>query len=840
MNRNWLVFILSGACLAQVPVISPRRVLNAHSMQPAPAVVPQGGVLRIEGINLGPAEGAQPSGMPLPTTLSSPEVQVMLNNRAAPIFSVQPDHVIVQIPFDMPQGLAQVIVRRGEQRSRPATVQINPLSPSVKTAAGTGFGEAGVRDGSKLKLAVSGLGPTDPVVPNGDLPTGEAKPRQAIRAYIGGLSAPVEAKLSTERVGEFDVTLDVPEGALPGDLISIYAGQAAPANRPVFERIRTPQVQYMALGNGAQAVRVVRPSDLRGNFAVAHGARGEDGCYPAWIADLGRRRVSRLSECLIAAQANAASPVIAPVEQNLLLSMVGPAVGEVATGVANKLAIFNPELAEPLVVETPRSFSNVAVLPDGTVLGVQGGQPVFSVNPQTGEVGPPPVIGGPGGGGLPGGGQGGAGGVLQTVDLGDGLKEILFSAGVGGGQQFAVVADSPATPTKAKFAIVSNQGTVQSTLELPNGWLPAIRPVQQAQPGQPGGGGVIIPPGGAGGAAGIQARRGVAVVSTGPNQVLILAKRGDTTGVIFVTVPAMQATVVETPAGWFAAACTLQLNFQNFETTRQFALFGARSPQAETSAVCNANGYLVINPAEQTMQAVAFPRAGSANLRVQPAGNADMNDFLYVANSSTATPQLFETIYVLDSLSATPAALSPEGMRGVTLQGQQYRAPELSALVGLGFNQAAGDGGLVYFDLENQTTSVFPVPAGFQSMSLVGIFPSTRKLVALGTKENASGTQLLVFDLLNNDLTEVPLPNGIAFVGALPAAAPAGGGGGAPGGGGGPPGGGGGAPGGGGQGAGGQQQPTIFLSANVKGNTVTAVCFNANRQAVGVMTALIP
>lgn len=835
MNRNWLVLILSGACLAQVPVISPRRVLNAHSMQPAPAVVPQGGVLRIEGINLGPAEGAQPSGMPLPTTLSSPEVQVMLNNRAAPIFSVQPDHVVVQIPFDMPQGLAQVTVRRGEQRSRPATVQINPLSPSVKTLAGTGFGEAGVRDGSKLKLAVSGLGPTDPVVPNGDIPSGEAKPRQPIRAYIGGLSAPVEAKLSTERVGEFDVTLDIPEGASPGDLISIYAGQAAPANRPVFEKIRAPEVQYIALGNGAQTVRVVRPSDLRGHFAIAHGARGDDGCYPAWIADLGKRRVSRLGECLIAAQANAVSPVVAPPEQNLLVSMVGPAVGDVATGVANKLAIFNPVLTEPLIIETPRAFSNVAVLPDGTVLGAQGGQPVFAVNPQTGEVGPPPAIGGPGGGGVPGGGQGG--GVLQAIDLGDGLKEILFSAGIGGGLQFAVVADSPSAPTKAKFAIVNNQGAVQSTLDLPEGWLPAIRPVQQAQPGQPvgpGGG-----PGGVPGAAGIQARRGVAIVSTGPNQVLVLAKKGDATAVIFVTVPALQATLAETPSGWFAATCTLQLNFQNFETTRQYALFGARSPQADTANVCNANGYLVISPAERTIQAVAFPRAGSANLRAQPAGNADMNDFLYVASSSAATPQLFETIYVLDSLSAAPAALAPEGMRGVTLQGQQYRAPELSALVGLGFNQAAGDGGLVYFDLENQTTSVFPVPAGFQSMALVGIFPSTRKLVAIGTKENASGTQLLVFDLLNNDLTPVPLPNGIAFVGALPAAAPAGGGGGAPGGGG-PPGGGGGAPGGGGQGAGAQQQPTIFLSANVKGNTVTAVCFNANRQAVGVMTALIP
>jgi uncharacterized protein (TIGR03437 family) len=535
-------------------------------------------VLRIEGINLGPAEGARASGMPLPTTISSPEVQVMLNNRAAPIFSVQPDHVVVQIPYDMPQGLAQVVVRRGEQRSRPATVQVIALLPSVKTNGGTGFGEAGVQEGSKLKLAVSGLGPTNPAVPSGDVPSGETTPRQPVRVYVGGLAAEASATLSAERVGEFDITVDIPQGAAPGDLISVYAAQASPANRPTFGRLRSPEVRYTPLPGGAQGVRVIRPSDLRGSYTVVHGPRSEDGCYPSWIAEAARREITRVDGCLIAAQANAVSPILAPGEQNILLSMVGPAVGGAAAGIANKVAIFNPARAVPLIVETPSAYSNLLSLPDGTVVGVQGAQPVFSVDSRTGEIGPPPQLPGPGGGGA--GGGVGAIAAIQNLDLGDGIKEIIFGAGVGGGQQLFVVADSPSAPTKAKVAIVSNQGVPQTTADLPDGWLPAIRPIQQAPGGGVAGpgGGIIMAPGGAAGAGALQLRRGVGVISTGPNQALILVKKGGASAVLFLALPTLEARVAEMPSGWYVAGCTPQLNFQNFETTRQFALFGARSP----------------------------------------------------------------------------------------------------------------------------------------------------------------------------------------------------------------------------------------------------------------------
>ncbi len=815
--------------MAQNPVVSARRVQNAHSGEPAPSRVPQGGILRIEGFNLGPAEGAKAQAMPLPTRIGSPEIEVMINNRAAPIFSVDPDKILVQVPFESPAGLVQVTVRRGEQRSRPAQFRVMQTLAAVATRNGLGFGEAGVREGSKLKLTVSGLGQTDPAATTGDVPGGEAKPRLPVRAFVGGLAATADVKLSGVNVGEFDVTLDIPEGAAPGDLITISLNGAVPANRPVFDRIRAPEALYTALpgGAGAQA-RILRGADLRGAFAIVHGNRGEDGCYPAWVVDTGRNRAASIAECLIAAQPNAASPVLAGNEQNVMAALVGPAAGDAAAGISNKVAIFNPVSAEPMIVTTPRAISTVAFLPDGSLAGIppgaQGIANAFTINPATGEIGPAPAI--LGGGAAGGGGAipGGAAGLANlTVDLGDGIKEIVYAVGAGQGTQVVVVADSGSAPTKAKIATVNNQGAVQSSVDLPSGWLPLLRPLAAAAGGGPGGGA----PGGAGGGPAIvnpaAARRGVGVLNTAPLSVLLLVRNGDKHAVVSIAVPGLAMQVTEVPSGWFVSACAPQLAFSAFDTTRQFVLFGSHSLAAETANPCNANGFLVLDPAARTFQAVRFQ--GIANLRQQPAGNTNLNDFLFVASVGQAQPLFYDSLYVLDSLSGTVSQMAPDGLRGFTLPGQQYQVAELGALVGPGFSQAAGDGGLIYFDLENSVTSVFPVPEGFRSVALVEVFHSTRKIVALGTKTDGSGTQLLVYDLLNNDLSFVPNPQGVAFVGNLPAQAAPGGG----------------LPGGGGQLGGGQAAPpTIYIVPNVKANTVLAMCFNANRQPVGVMTLRVP
>jgi uncharacterized protein (TIGR03437 family) len=820
--------------LAQSPAVSPRRVLNAVTLQPAPSRVTPGGIIQIEGINLGPAEGAKATSMPLPTRLAEPEVEVLINNRSAPLFSVEPNRIVAQVPLETPNGLMQVVVRRGEQRTRPATVMVQAILPSLRTRAENGFGEAaGTRDGSRITLSATGLGPTDPTVGSGEAPPDEmdARPRQAYRVYVGGLLASAEAKLSPRRVGEFDLVVDIPEGASAGDAITIVAANQPPGNRPTLDRIRAPEIQYAPLPQGVGAnARIIRSPDLRANYAVVHGARGEDGCFPSWLMDLASRSSSRIGECLIAANAAAASPVTVFPEHNVMVSLVGPPVGEAQAGVANKLALFNPSRGAAIIVSTPRAFTNVAALPDGTLTLAAGGQQSATVNPQTGEIGPPPQ-GGAGGGVPGGGGAGGGGGVIPggavlNVDLGGGLNQVMFAVGVGGGNLIAAVGDSLTDPKSAKFALVNNQGVASAQTDFPDGWLPLLRPA----PALPAGPGGQVP---GGGALPVAAQRlGLGATATQPNQLFFLARKGESTALLAVTLPQLAVTVVPMPEGWQAAACSPNYAFQVFDTTRQLVLFGARSFQAASANPCSAGGYLLIDPPTRSVRAIPFPKNGSANLRVQPAGTPEINDYLFAASAGTNNPQLYDSLFVLDALSLTPFALAPDGLRGFTLTGQAYRADEISSLVGVGVSTAVGDGGLVLFDLENGLTNVFPVPEGFQSITLVEVFTTTRKVLALGTRTGATGTEMMLFDLDNQDLTRIPNPDGVAFVANLPAQA-------APGGGGAPGGGmpGGGMPGGGGAGA---AQITVYVVPNTKSNQVVAMCFNANRQPVGVMAVKIP
>ena len=223
----------AAAALAQGPVVLQRGVVNAVTLEPAPSRVAPGDILIVRGLNLGPVDGATATFTPLPTTLD--DVQVFIANRPAAIFSVSPGQLRVQVPPDTPTGLVNLVVQRGEQRSRPATVRVVANAVAARTKNNLGFGEAGSVEGKSLTLSMTGFGLTEPKVGTGE--TGPADvlaiPRQSVRAHVGGLPAAVKAALSPSRVGEFDVTVELPEGSQSGDIVSI-SGAGVPVTRSVL------------------------------------------------------------------------------------------------------------------------------------------------------------------------------------------------------------------------------------------------------------------------------------------------------------------------------------------------------------------------------------------------------------------------------------------------------------------------------------------------------------------------------------------------------------------------------------------------------------------------------
>jgi hypothetical protein len=272
---------------------------------------------------------------------------------------------------------------------------------------------------------------------------------------------------------------------------------------------------------------------------------------------------------------------------------------------------------------------------------------------------------------------------------------------------------------------------------------------------------------------------------------------------------------VSFPDGWFAAACTPNIGIATLQLSGSVALMGARDGSIKLKTPCTADGFIQLDLAKQAALAIALPP--QAQMNASQVLNADVNDYVYSYNPSAARG-VTDTVYVLDG-STVPASLLPvftlpSGIAGFLPPGA---IPDLNLLIAVGVNRAAGDGGLVIFDLDNSATRVLPVPANYQSISFEGVLLTTRKVLARGTLQGARGSRLLIYDLSTNDVTEVPNPEGVVFVGDRPTTPRPGGAGGA-----------------------GGPSARPLLSVNSKANTALAVGLDADGNQVGIMVVRIP
>src|SRR5204863_3079046 len=89
---------LLSAQAPTAPVISARGVTNYFTQDPAPGTVGLGGLVQINGLNLGPPEGLIADTIPWPTRLGN--TQVIIGGKAAPIYSLAPGVIVAQVPLD--------------------------------------------------------------------------------------------------------------------------------------------------------------------------------------------------------------------------------------------------------------------------------------------------------------------------------------------------------------------------------------------------------------------------------------------------------------------------------------------------------------------------------------------------------------------------------------------------------------------------------------------------------------------------------------------------------------------------------------------------------------------
>lgn len=796
------------------PVVSPRGVVNAYSLVPAPSQVSPGGIIWINGFNLGPVEGAKATELPLPLELAG--VQVMINNRRAPIFSVSPNRIEAQVPVEIPQGTATVTVRRGEASSRPARINIAPLAPALRSAGDLGYGVAAVtkKDDATITLAATGLGPTDPRLETGAAPPDGAALVNPVRAYIGGLAAASTATPSATRPGEFDITITVPDGASPGDLVTITAGPAGVAATPrrLYQAAVQPEMKFLAV-SGNPEIRALAGSDLRGRFAMAAGPRTENGCYSAYRIDFAAGRFDDSGICVTAGNRNQPNPFVAAIEGNAIAALAGPPEGDLPNGVSSKVAIFTPGSADATTVELPVLALNVTSQ-NGNFRANLLNAPAVLINADTQEVSEAPAGpgggGGGGGGGLPGPGAGGGAnaGCLNpnlTIDLGDGLNKILSCAQAG--QVFvSVIADSEDAPKKAKLATLNPQGQVQNSFEFPTGYLPMVLSALQVQV-PPGGGGVG---GGGGGAVGGLVNRFRAVTIPDGPAIYVIVRSGDGKRDALAAFANQQVTAIPFPDGWFAASCTPNLRIFNLDLARQIGFPATKTAETTARQNCLAYGFVLLDRDARSVSISESPGSEGFNAASQA---GDVADFIYTVSTNPQRVNIAESLYVLDSTTGSSFRLDlPPGVAGF---GQVREELALFSILAPANATPTGNGdaGIAVFDLESATARLLPTPDGFAAVQILGIFESTRKVVARGNRSGNTGSSILVYDLVSGDLFIPNVPASCTFAGVLPGAGGQGQGGG-----------------------GGQAQPAVNLTLlNAKANTVIAGCFDTNRRLTGFL-----
>ncbi len=651
--RLLLGFCALAACAQMAPVVTPRGVVNAFTQQPAPSTVAPGGILWITGLNLGPAAGAKAPGAPLPAQLGDPPTEVFIQSlserspHAMPLYSIATDKIVAQVPFEVPLGLANVVVRRGTARSQPARVVINRLEPALRTTGDKGYGEvAGTPAGKTLTITASGLGQTEPKLGSGE--AGVAAPVQPVRVYVGGLPAAATTTHSADRPGEFEIKLETPDGALAGDIITVVAGNQV-ANRATFQSVRDVRVAYVPLPGGAPELHSISTSDLRGTYLIAAGERDDAGCWPGFVFDMAKKTAARIDDCLTAANRNAVSPVVVLNESPALAALVGPPQGDAQSGVSNKVVIFHPAKDAPVKAELPENVSILRSGSGGDLEAVVPGQPPrrFSVDIETGAVDELEPAGA-------GGGGGGLNIAAIQVDLGDNMTYLLsMPAAFPPNQIMVIVGDDADRPKHAKIALFNQRGQLQSARDFPDGWVPLIPP----RPAQAPGAGRAVPPLLPGLDSNLAARinpRSTVFTDQQTRGVYVLSRMANDSkhGLVVATTDGVKAMPL--PDGWFAAACAPNIPLFNLEIARKVTLFGANAAETEVRTPCPAIGYLVLDLTSEELTAVRLPGAGQLNVT---GSSGDLNDFIFGANTDPTRRNMSDTLYILDGVNLTASSM---------------------------------------------------------------------------------------------------------------------------------------------------------------------------------------
>jgi uncharacterized protein (TIGR03437 family) len=217
------VVMAAGFAAAQQPTIA--GVQNAAPVLMGTGNLARGELISLYGSNL--SNGVSPAFDTGSPTLSLAGTSVSIDGLAAPISFVSPAQINVQVPFEIPAGVASVnvTVTVGTLTSAPVVMSVVTAEPGMlytqagnTTVAPSPSNTATIQaaPGTALVIVASGLGSISPAVPTGRMPSSSGSVALAIPTVMMNGALVTVSSANYLGAGLYAITANVPGSASSG------------------------------------------------------------------------------------------------------------------------------------------------------------------------------------------------------------------------------------------------------------------------------------------------------------------------------------------------------------------------------------------------------------------------------------------------------------------------------------------------------------------------------------------------------------------------------------------------------------------------------------------------
>ena len=211
--------------------LNPAGIVNAASSAPFTAGIAPGDFITLYGANLAPGTATAYT-VPFPTTAGLDGVQVTVNGLPAPVQFVSPGQISAIVPYAIGTSIARIQVNNNGVLSNVVTMPVYLTAPGVFTVPPGGLGYGAVlhgdyslvtpqnpaQVGETVAVYLTGLGTTNPVIPDGSAGPSSSQTNNTIQVYIGGQAATVGySGLAPQLAGLYQINVTVPSGVTAGD-----------------------------------------------------------------------------------------------------------------------------------------------------------------------------------------------------------------------------------------------------------------------------------------------------------------------------------------------------------------------------------------------------------------------------------------------------------------------------------------------------------------------------------------------------------------------------------------------------------------------------------------------